>query len=77
MPFAELLAGIPLNELGLNRTSKQIYFFLWRRLGKIARTGAAAAASAAAAALDGAVLDEETLEQLPLLADVLGVTCDV
>jgi hypothetical protein len=64
-----------LKELGLSRSARQIYHFIWRRLGKTARIGAAAAVAAVAAATtspDAHVANGEGLEHLPLMADLLG-----
>ena len=52
-----------------------IYFFIWRRLGKVARTGNAAAAAALGRVMlvdgDGGN-DSRSIQVAPLIADILG-----
>ena len=52
-----------------------IYFFIWRRLGKVARTGNAAAAAALGRVMlvdgDGGT-DSRNIQDVPLIADILG-----
>ena len=64
-----------MEDLCLSRTKKQIYDFIWWRLGKVARTGFVAAD----AALGRVVLDDgdggndsRNIQDVPLLADILG-----
>ena len=64
--------GLPLQDLGLNRTRKQIYYLIWRRLGYMSRIGNAAAAAALAGGVDGYV-ESRDLDSIPLIADLLGV----
>lgn len=67
-----------MEDLCLSRTKKMIYFFIWRRLGKVARTGNAAAAAALGRVMlvdgDGGN-DDRNIQDIPLLADILGLIC--
>lgn len=67
-----------MEDLCLSRSKKMIYYFIWRRLGKVARTGNAAAAAALGRVMlvdgDGGN-DSRNIQDAPLIAELLKTNC--